>query len=394
MEKEKRLEKASQHIFSMGLNDSGAKIGIKVMSYGLAKIHCLQEELGLKPNAFFLGSTDLTITRNVYRFNQGFGYGGVINWGTGKVKILPVDIKPNACGMLVGGIDEFISCTELIQSLEELKNDPGEIAGTNLKWDFNTSNHFINLFQVSDNDQLPPYIFVIHGAGDEFRGDHDNQFGLYIDKSKILYSKAYTLFTPFGPINYLLDEMVERYFEFYQAVEEFTKQRRLYVAHQLFKKFQLITDQCHQGLTSVNQMILGCHKFSDEKTIFPLMLRADRPGFLLTGKYNLTPNHLINLGFAKRAESLGLYDELCQANILPHGGGYFFPDILNVEKVREIGLNRYYELNTISGLGKKIVQHLREVPYEYRGQEVLDHTLQLDLGRVCATLIPLYSLKI
>lgn len=394
MEKEKRLEQAWQHIFSLGLLDSGAKIGEKVMTYGLAKIHCLQEELGLKPNAFFLGSTDLTITRNVYRFNHGFGYGGIINWGNGKVKFIPIDVKPNACGMLVGGIDKFISCTELIESLEELKNNPGEIAGTNIKWDFNTSNHFINLFKVIDNDQLPAYIFVIHGAGDEFRGDHDHQFGLYIDKSKILYSQAYTLYTPFGPINYLLGEMAEKYFQFYQAVEEFTKQRRLYVAHQLFNEFQLITDQCHQGLTGVDEMILGCHKFSDEETIYPLMLRADRPGYLLKGKFNLTTDQLESQGLAQRAERLGLYDQLCQVNILPHGGGYFFPDILHVEKVREVGQNRYYELQTISGLGKKIVQHLREVPYEYRGQEVLSHTLKLDLGRVCATLIPVYSLKI
>ncbi len=394
MEKETRLEQALQHIFSLGLNDSGTKIAIKVMTYGLAKIHYLQEYLRFEPKAFFLGSPDLTITRNVYRFNHGIGYGGIVSWGKGDDPWIPLDLKPNACGMLVGGIEELPTCDELIYLLENLKNDPGEIAGTNIKWDFNASNHFINLFKVMDNSALPPYVFVIHGAGDEFRNDNSGQFGLYIDKSNILQKIAKILPTPFGPITYLIGDQAIEYFKFYQAVEEFTKLRRTYVAQHLFGQFTLLTDQNHQGLTGLNEMILGCHKFYDEKTLFPLMLRADRPGFLLSGKFNLTEQQLEQNGFAQRAKLLKIYDQLININILPHGGGYLFPDILNVNSVKEIGKNRYYELNTITGMGKKIVQHLREIPYEYRGQQVLTRTLDIGLGQIQATLIPQYTLKI
>lgn len=394
MEIEQRLERAKDHLFPLGLNDSGAKIAASVMTFGLAKIHYLQEALGYRPNAFFLSAPDFTITRNTYRFGHGIGYGGILSWGNGKDKWIPLDIKPNACGMLIGGIDEIKSCEQLIKALEELKNDPGEIEGTNIKWDFNKSNHFINLFKVKDNQELPPYVFVIHGAGDEFRSDNQNQFGLYIDKSQILKSLAHTLETPFGEINYLSDELAEEYLNFYLAVEEFTKQRRRYVAHQLFGKFSLISDQNHQGLIGINQMVLGCHKFYDTETIYPLMLRADLPAYLLQGKNNLTSEQINRLGFKERARKLEIYDQLHKINILPHGGGYHFPDILDVGKTWQLSGNIYYELLTTSGIGKKIVQHVREIPYEYRGQEVLSRTLDLDLAKLYATLIPQFTLKI
>jgi len=42
------------------------------------------------------------------------------------------------------------------------------------------------------------------------------------------------------------------------------------------------------------------------------------------------------LGFEKRAQSLGIYDKLLNADIIPHGGGYVLPDILTVNKVIEV----------------------------------------------------------
>ncbi len=394
MNKEERLNFARKHIFSLGVKDSGSKIGIQVMTFGLAKLHFLQESLGLKPNAFFVGAPDVTITRNIYRFNAGIGYGGIISWGNNKEELIPLDLKPNACGMLIGGIYYLPQYEKLLQSLVDLKNDLGEIAGTHIKWDFNASNHFINLFKVVDNVNLPPYIFVIHGAGNEFRGDNDEQFGLYIDKSKILKSMAHTLETPFGEINYLIGKNAKEYLTFYKMVEEFTKQRRNYVAHQLFGDFTSITNQNHQGLTGLNEIVLGCHKFTDEETVFPLMLRADRPGYLISGKNNLTKEQIERLGFTQRALNLDLYERLLKTNILPHGGGYYFPDVLDITQVWEIDDKRYYELSTTTGMGKKIVQHVHELPYEYRGQQVLTQTLDLSLANVNATLIPIYTLKI
>lgn len=394
MERENRLQRACEHIFSLGLDDSGAKIAMQTMAFGLAQLHCLQEHLGCSADAFFLGSPDLTVTRNVYRFTHGIGYGGIISWGDGSFEWLPLDVKPNACGMLVGGISEPVDPVHLIDRLEILKEEPVVIEGTRMQWDFNASNHFINLFQVVDNPGLPPYVFVIHGAGDEFRGDHAGHYGLYIDKSPLLRERASVLTTPFGEVHYLTGKDASEYLEFYEAVEEFTRQRRDYVAEQLFGSYTLITDQNHQGLAGLNTIILGCHTFSDEETLYPLMLRPDRPGYLLSGRFNLTEEQLEEAGLTQRAERLGLYERLQKVNLLPHGGGYHFPEILNVERVLERHGRRYFSLAMTAGMGRKLVEHLREIPYEYRGQQVLTRTLDLGLGEKRATLIPIFTLKI
>jgi hypothetical protein len=78
MNKQQLLERASAHIFSSGLNDSGERLGLANMKYGLAKIHLAQEAFGLKPDATFITAPDVSITRNTHRWESGFGYGGLL----------------------------------------------------------------------------------------------------------------------------------------------------------------------------------------------------------------------------------------------------------------------------------------------------------------------------
>ena len=101
------LERASKHYFTLGLGDGASYLCRENMKYGLAKIHIIQEKLGLKPNATFLSTPDETVTRNKTRWKAGFGYGGKLVWGSGKERLIVLDGKPNACGMLVGGLDEL-----------------------------------------------------------------------------------------------------------------------------------------------------------------------------------------------------------------------------------------------------------------------------------------------
>src|SRR5262245_27300882 len=97
------LQRAREHCFFAGVGDSGMALCEAVAPYGVAKIHHVQEELGLPPDATFVGAPDATITRNPQRWGQGFGYGGAYAW-SGELAVL--DIKSNACGMLVGALAE------------------------------------------------------------------------------------------------------------------------------------------------------------------------------------------------------------------------------------------------------------------------------------------------
>ena len=398
MNKEQILRNAKNHCFFVGLNDSGAELCKANSVYGIAGIHYIQEQLGLNPNATFISTPDMTITRNTSRWQSGFGYGGKVSWGSGDNDLIILNTKPNACGMLVGGLEELPDIENLIRKLHKLETDTMQIDGIEVVWDFYKSNHFIDLFRVKPvaklGQELPPYAFIIHGSADEFRGDNKSGFGMYYDKSEQLRKMAEQIETPWGKFHILTGNSAKKYFERYQYFEDFSKKKRKKAAELLFGEFVEISNETHQGLVNMNEIILGCHFLKSSATLFPITLRADLPAYLVKGNNNLTSENIELLGFEKRAKNLNVYDRLLNANIIPHGGGYVLPDILTVNKVIEVDGKRYFEVEMQNDRGKKIISEVRELPYEYRGRRVMLRTLEIGAIEIVAKLIPEYVLKI
>ncbi len=278
--------------------------------YGLARIHALQRHLGLDPNATFITTPDMTITRNANRWKSGFGYGGKISWGDGEDDFIVLDVKPNACGMLVGGLEELPEIEKLIKKLHVLEKDIIKIDSVKVIWDYYKSNHFIDLFQAkaltSVDFDFPPYAFILHGSAGEFKGDNDLGFGLYHDKSRQLFEMAEEIETPFGNIYYLTGSLAKQYFERYQYIENFAKRKREVAARLLFGEYIEISNETHQGLINMNEIALGCHYLNNLKTIYPLTLRGDLPAYLVRGYPNLSEESIELLGFEKRAKTLGV----------------------------------------------------------------------------------------
>ncbi|MDH5794638.1 MAG: hypothetical protein OEZ24_00880, partial [Candidatus Bathyarchaeota archaeon] len=121
------LRNAKDHCFFTGLNDSGAELCKANIPYGIAGIHCLQQHLGMEPNATFVATPDMTATRNTGRWKSGFGYGGKVSWGEGNYDFVVLNTKPNGCGMLVGGLEDLPDVEELIWRLYELDAQTTEI---------------------------------------------------------------------------------------------------------------------------------------------------------------------------------------------------------------------------------------------------------------------------
>ncbi len=160
------LERASKHYFSLGLGDGASYLCRENMKYGLAKIHIVQEKFGFRSDATFLSTPDETVTRNKTRWKAGFGYGGKLVWGSGKDPFIILDTKPNACGMLVGGLDDLPNPKNIIENITASKKEC-YIDDIKLDWDFAQSNHFIDLFEVESlklDYDFPKYVFVIHGS--------------------------------------------------------------------------------------------------------------------------------------------------------------------------------------------------------------------------------------
>ncbi len=397
MDRQMLLQRATEHIFSTGLDDSGARLGLVNMRYGLAKIHLAQEALGLTPDATFIAAPDLTVTRNLNRWRSGFGYGGRLTWGNGQQEWLPLDLKPNVCGMLVGGLNRLPERDALLRQVRTLQAENLSIDGMPLRWDFGKSNHFINVFRVTplDDSSLLPYAFVMHAAGSELRGETTWGDGLYWDRSEALQRKADILETLFGPLRLLTGQDARDYYVFCQRADTFAKKRRLLVARRLFDDITPYNNEAHQGLVSLNDMVLGSYLMREKgKAVFPLTLQASLPAYLVRGRPNLSDAVIERLELGERARRLGLYDRLRSANVIPHGGGYTFPHLREVLSVIEMGQERYFELSMGADGSRQIVSDVRDMPYAYRGMEVVERVVELGLGDLIARLDPVYVLKI
>jgi hypothetical protein len=392
------LVQAEEYIFSTGLRDGATQLCKANMKYGLAKIHWVQQTLGLKPDATFISTPDMTISRNAARWQSGFGYGGKVSWGDGDTELVILDTKPNSCGMLVGGLDHFPDSSELVQKLDKLRGRKAKIDGIEIQWDFHLSNHFIDLFWVKPLSEvkLPEYVFIIHSSAQELRGDNPKGLGLYHDHSHRLQDMEEKFETPFGSLNILTGPRVKEYYEFYRYAENFSKKKRVLAARALFGDFQPISNEVHQGLANTNEILLGCHILhnNDSECVLPFVLRADIPAYLVKGKPNLGESEIEALGFTQRSQRLGVYDRLKNANLIPHGAGYTYPDLLDVCRVLEYNNHRYFEVDQATDRGKKVLSDVREIPYSYRGREVVLKSLELKLCELVAKLIPRYVLKI
>ncbi|TFG25330.1 MAG: hypothetical protein EU529_01250 [Promethearchaeota archaeon] len=394
------LNRAESFIFSMGLNDGASKLCKANMKYGLAMFHLIQEKYGFDPKATFISSPDETISRNVFRWNSGIGYGGKLNWGNGKDKIIFLNVKPNCCGILVGGLEEVPEVYEIIKRIDEIKGSELYHNNILLDWDYDVSNHFISCFETKNlsDISLPPYIFFIHGSAIELTDDKHG-LGLYVDKSRTLKDSAIEEITKFGKQYILIDSKAKEYLNFNKKAIEFSRAKREIIAKKIFGSYRNICNQPHQFLKDYNNIYLGsnCTDINCDfinSDIFPTALRADISAYLFRGKKNLSETNLKNLNFLERIENLGIKDILESANLLPHGAGYRFPTIKNVKKVLEYKDQRYFVCELMIKNRLKIIRNVREIQYEYRGRDIVLKTLQLDLGDIIARLNPVFSLKL
>lgn len=396
------LERASEFIFSTGLNDGASKLCKANMKYGLAQMQLIQEKYGFEPKATFISSPDETISRNEFRWNSGLGYGGRLNWGSGKDKIIFLNVKPNCCGILVGGLEELPDPYNLIKKIDEIKSSELYHNNVLINWDYGISNHFVNCFETKNlsDIKLPPYIFLIHGSAPEFRSPKEG-LGLYIDKSESLNDIAIEEETKFGKHYILLDGNARDYLKFHEKALKFSNSKRQIIADNLFDYgYKIICNQPHQFLRDYNNMYLGSNCTDSNwsnitSDLFPTTLRADIAAYLFRGKKNLSITALKSQNILNRAEDLELLELLKNACILPHGGGYSLSDIEDVLDVLEYKHQRYFVTSLKTNISRlKIVKNVGNLQFEYRGRDIVLKTMQLDLGDIIARFNPLFSLKL
>ncbi|MFC1741591.1 hypothetical protein ACFL3V_03580 [Nanoarchaeota archaeon] len=391
------VNRAEQHIFSTGLNDGASHLCLANMRYGLAKMHYVQQKFGLDPDATFVTTPDETVSRNAVRWEQGISYGGRLSWADGHEKFTILDVKPNCCGMLVGGLNELPKPKKILKRVFDMEHSADYIKDIRVEWDFYKGNHFIDVFKVETNEKdlkLPKYAAILHAGCPELKGETEKGMGLYWNMSKQLQEMSKMVKTPYGRMLVLQGSDASDYFNFYTFAEDFARKRRELAFRKVFGSGNIICNNTHQGLINMNEIALGCQVFQSKKELMPISIRADLPSYLVRGNHNFTPHMMDMLGFTARADEFGVYNRISRANILPHGGGYAFQDALSVEKVFEIEGKRYFKLDMTNSIGKKIVANVKELQFAYRGREVVQRTLDIGMCNTAATLNPVYTIKI
>ncbi len=371
------LERAREHCFMAGVGDVGEQLCAANMPYGIAKIHVAQRTLGLPEDATFVGAPDATVTRNVRRWSQGFGYGGRIRW-TGDFAVL--DIKSNGCGMLVGTLPKVPDERDVMEAAARVVREGLQVEGIDIDYDLDEGNHFLDVCETESGDAY----FVMHSSGHEHRGSSPFGCGMYYDQDPELAARARVIDTPWGTLSILTGDDAQWFYTSYAKIQSWNHQRREALASALFGEWDVVINATHQGLTAINEAHLGCYVFDDddlnEGTLFPLTISADLPVYLVKPRANLREDVAERVGFMERARRHGVEHRVLGANLLPHGGGYLYPQFERVEGVVEEGPDsRRFTLRETEG-GTKIIDHPREEPYAYRGREILDCMAKLELG--------------
>ncbi len=392
MRPEEILNLARRSIISLSVGDAAAQLAEANMAFGLAKILWHQTSQGLEPRACFIAAPDCTITRNAARWASGFGYGGKLFYDYPEPTVV-LDVKPNACGMLVGGLERIPSADELGRRVDALLAREAALDGIPIHWDFSAGNHFIDIFAahpLAADLNLPPYLFIIHSACPELRVPSPAGPGLYWDKSPDLLARAEVIHTPWGPLRLLRGSAAEDYHAFFDYAADFAARKRLLAAEALFGDFTAISNHFHQGILAPGEVLLGSHHSLWPEPL-PITLRPDLPSYLMAGRPNVEPQRLPAESLRDAAD----YAAAClrRANILPHGGGYALDGIRRLARVVGDGPRRLFELERDTAGTTDLIADPGALPMRYRGRQVLIRAIEAGLGEPVARLDPLIVLK-
>jgi len=327
-------------------------------------LSCLQS-LGIDgKKSRLLALPDFTFSRNDLRYSSNFPYGTILYIDANDRPFMPLGFRPNCCGITMVELRESdFDINSIRQRLRQLHRLDVDISVD----DLNRGNHFVGFYLDVQNNT---YYALIHGSFSFVKSGHNSTPGLYIDKTTF-WEKKMQVFHD-GDINYpyLLDEAAEEYFDAYLQHELHTKTLRGEVASFLFPQSRIIFNKTHEGIFSLNTLVLGAYT-SAKPFNCPVLLSAESD----------LPILQINKPFSELP--FALYG-------CPHGGGYSLTHIdsgsYNVE-------NQLYSLQFANGAIME-TNDIRKLIYDYRHNTDRVWTEKYGYGEITKKLQTKYNLKL
>lgn len=246
--------------------------------------------------------------------------------------------------------------------LHQLDREPLTLDGVTLDNDLTESNHFVDIFRVSREHgyQSAPgqveYMYIMHSSGHEHR-EHSRLGPVCTGTRAPSFWRSPAPLTHLEARCIFLDaERAAAWYQFYRRVQDFNHRRRARIAEFLFGSHDVVINETHQGMVRAhNRANIGCYTFTseslepnpvtssgadsnaestpgdspvgDERSLFPLTLSPTLPAFLVEPYPNLKAPAIDALGWRERLDRHGLHERITSQNILPHGGGYRYPQL-------------------------------------------------------------------
>ena len=293
--------------------------------------------------------------------------------------------------MWLAGADPELD--QVRQRLHDLERDGLTLDGVPLDNDLTESNHFVDVFELSDRPTTETGAqrsrVLLHHALQRPRtpqGQRERGPGLYYDQSEQLRSMARRLQTPWGSLHILEDGSAAQWLPVLLPSAGVQSPTSRSPSQFLFGEFDVVVNATHQGLVrGLNRANLGCYTFepgAEDESLFPLTLSPTLPAYLVRGRPSFADETVSALGWARRLDQHGLREHISGANILPHGGGYRFDSFRGVARVvdGEPDERRFVLEPTNSSDEPTIIAAPSELSYGYRGMEVRDRMESLNLG--------------
>jgi len=381
-----RMRNAEKYLFSLGLNDPAEEVGrVNAILY-LAKMHYIQEKLGYKPHAMFIGTPDFTFQTSPRKFHESVPEGGKVIWGDGAYDFVPGEMEFDFCGMLVGAVKNDPNLEEILDILYEMKEKNLEIDGRRVELrNFSPGSHFLNLYGVENHEVLglPKVVAVLHTSSNEMRDSLIN----------LVHERAEEMQTPFGRSYILQGSDAREYEKRCRHASDFSKGKRKLLFEEIFEG-EVIANHNHYELIGLNEAIIGCNLISEEGEVFVITLSDSLSAYLVKGKMNLSPKKIEEVVSSSRAIEGWAYEQLRKANVIPHGGGHKLNEIDGVAKVILYPDRKVIIPKCKSKNGTSAYVDMKEISRGYRSDDILDRVRSLKLGNHYATLRFIYGIKV
>lgn len=353
---------ARKHFINYSTGDPTSVLAKEHGLIGLTRIISCMEKLGIdREQIDLIALPDFTYTRNKLRWNAGFPYGCIIKFGNDVPPFIPLDFRPNCCGVILTEMDNFDGTPDLLQKRYiEIVHSYSAID----KSDLNRRNHFMGFYFCSDNNK---FYFLIHGSFNFVKN------ALYYERNETLLSISKSKIIMGEPFSYLVDCHAKEYYESYLEHERLTTRYRSLIAKELFPHSEIIFNRTHEGFYDIKTLLLGAYA-DNQSFSCPIMLapEMDLPFVNITKSVN-----------SKNVSTL-----FCA----PHGGGYALYGVSNTQRLNNDLFTDY--ILTYPNNSRMFTDNVLDMPFIYRPNTDYYWCNKFRMGQELCKMTPIFNLKI